>query len=183
VALSFVALTGCSNKGIEYDDAPQSPEDRRRYSKDIGSILGDKKAEITLYNFGNKQEDSSSEKPKVKGKGVNYKAIWQASLKTLSGFPLVSADFAGGVIITDWKTESKTTARQKLVVYVNTQKDDSSKNISDDDVKVMHYRQLLVNNQCVDQPANQESKQGSSGSIASEIKNKIKARAREIAAL
>ena len=90
--------------------------DRSATSGDIyakpGSIFG----EDGLTIFGNqnkkKKNDGSS------GIGVNT-YLWRASLDTISFMPLASADPFGGVIITDWHSESsKPNERFKVNVFI-----------------------------------------------------------------
>ena len=48
-----------------------------------------------------------------KGKGTSYEfassnPLWQATLDTLDFMPLVSANYSGGIVITDWYSENNT---------------------------------------------------------------------------
>ena len=60
------------------------------------------------------------DKKKTGGEGIGVNAyIWRASLNTLSFMPLLSADPFGGVIITDWYSNSKTSKEKfKIVAYI-----------------------------------------------------------------
>lgn len=49
--------------------------------------------------------------------------IWRASLQAVSFLPLIQADSAGGVIITDWVTQEDNTNKQvKVNVYITSKK-------------------------------------------------------------
>ena len=64
-----------------------------------------------LTGFGDKNKTGG-------GIGVNT-YIWRASLDTLSFMPLLSADPFGGVIITDWYSNSETAKEKfKIVAYI-----------------------------------------------------------------
>ena len=62
----------------------------------------------------------TGQKKKTGGGGIGVNAyIWRASLDTLSFMPLLSADPFGGVIITDWYSNSETAKEKfKIVAYI-----------------------------------------------------------------
>jgi len=72
-----------------------------------------------LSIFGNQNKKKSSGET---GIGVNS-YLWRAALDTISFMPLASADPFGGVIITDWHSEStKPNERFKLNVFILDEK-------------------------------------------------------------
>ena len=117
---TLVFLNACSLDNAEVVRAP-IPEDRvlkrereRRErageTEDDETFLGDVFKGLT--GFGDKKETGGG------GIGVNA-YIWRASLNTLSFMPLLSADPFGGVIITDWYSNSKTSKEKfKIVAYI-----------------------------------------------------------------
>ena len=43
--------------------------------------------------------------------------LWRASLDTLDFMPLISADYGGGIIITDWYSENKPNESIKVTIH------------------------------------------------------------------
>jgi hypothetical protein len=115
---TLVFLNTCSLDNAEIVRAP-APEDlvikrererreRAGETADDGTFLGDMFKGLT----------GSGDKTGGGGIGVNT-YIWRASLDTLSFMPLLSADPFGGVIITDWHTNSETSQEKfKIVAYI-----------------------------------------------------------------
>lgn len=72
----------------------------------VGNIFKD------ITGLGDKRKSGGG------GIGVNT-YLWKATLNTLSFMPLVSADPFGGVIITDWYSNSETSKEKfKIVAYI-----------------------------------------------------------------
>jgi hypothetical protein len=95
--------------------------------------------------------------------------LWRGALDTLSFMPMVSVDPFGGVIITDWFSPPTTSGeRFKATAYI------LGKQLRTDGVRVTIFRQVREGGQWTDAPANP--------STASDIENKILARARELRA-
>ena len=80
-------LSSCSSNN---EVATKKPEPGL-FSKDVSKG-------ISIDNFLNR--DSQSEKFYVNS------FLWRASLDTLDFMPLISADYGGGIIITDWYNEN-----------------------------------------------------------------------------
>lgn len=104
------------------------------------------------------------------GQGIGVNAyLWRGTLDTLSFMPLASADPFGGVIITDWYTSpSAPSERFKADVYI------LGRELRADGIKVTVFRQVLQSGQWIDAPVDP--------STASEIENKVLAKARELRA-
>ena len=88
------ALSSCAKEGFfKTGDARKNPPDpRERVKKNLEEGRG-----IRLSNFG-------------KGRGGNFEfassnELWRASLDILDFMPLTSANYSGGIIITDWYSE------------------------------------------------------------------------------
>ena len=117
---TLVFLNTCSLDNAEIVRAP-APEDRadkrererrERYDEtaEDGTFLGDIFKGLTGLGDKNKTGEG--------GIGVNT-YIWRASLDTLSFMPLLSADPFGGVIITDWYSNSETSKEKfKIIAYI-----------------------------------------------------------------
>ena len=117
--LSITFISSCSLEDADIVRAP-APEDlvlkreRERKeasgSEDDESFVGNIFKDIT--GFGNKDKTGGG------GIGVNT-YLWRASLDTLSFMPLLSADPFGGVIITDWHSDSETSKEKfKVIAYI-----------------------------------------------------------------
>jgi hypothetical protein len=95
--------------------------------------------------------------------------LWRGALDTLSFMPLASADPFGGVIITDWYSPPTTNGeRFKAQAYI------LGRQLRTDGVRISIFRQVRDGGQWVDAPV--------SPSTASDIENKVLARARELRA-
>lgn len=98
--------------------------------------------------------------------GVNA-YLWRAALDTLSFMPLANADPFGGTIITDWYQPAAAGGeRFKATAYI------LGRQLRADGIKVSVFRQTAQGGQWVDAAI--------APSTASEIENKVLARAREL---
>ena len=70
--------------------------------------------------------------------------LWRATFDVIDFMPLVTVDYSGGMIITDWYTsEKKPSERFKITVLVLSQA------IRSDSVKVTVHRQIIKQNRWV----------------------------------
>ena len=92
ILLTQSACNALKPKKVSAKDFP--PDPRLRVKKNIeegrGFRLFDGKGSGTTYDF-------ASSNP-----------LWQATLDTLDFMPLVSANYSGGIVITDWYSENNT---------------------------------------------------------------------------
>ena len=92
ILLTQSACNALKPKKVSAKDFP--PDPRQRVKKNIeegrGFRLFDGKGSGTTYDF-------ASSNP-----------LWQATLDTLDFMPLVSANYSGGIVITDWYSENNT---------------------------------------------------------------------------
>ena len=123
----FLILANC-NKNVK--NAGVSAEEKRRKNIEegrgasIGGLLG--KVGGTNYEF-------SSSNP-----------MWRASLETLDFLPLTTVDYSGGVIITDWYSESGDNESIKLTLRF------LSNEIRSDSLKIIvHKKKCNDNSNCV----------------------------------
>ena len=126
--VSAFLLTGC-NKEMD-PNRPIGAEGKRKKNIEegrgasIGSLLG--KVGGTNYEF-------SSSNP-----------MWRASLETLDFLPLTTVDYSGGVIITDWYSESGDNESIKLTLRF------LSNEIRSDSLKIIvHKKKCNDNSNCV----------------------------------
>ena len=123
-APSFIFLNNCSLENADIVRAP-APEDlqlkreRERREREAERGQGDSDDESIIDSmFGNIFEGDSKNNNGGAGIAVNS-YLWRASLDTLSFMPLLSADPFGGVIITDWHSNSETSKEKfKIVAYI-----------------------------------------------------------------
>ena len=120
--LSLFLTTGCSvlddaeiTRARPNEDPELMRERQRREAlgnEDEESFVTKLFQDVTGFGGGDKKESTGG------GIGVNT-FLWKATLNTLSFMPLVSADPFGGVIITDWHSNSETSKEKfKIVAYI-----------------------------------------------------------------
>jgi len=101
--LALLTLNSCANRG---DARKTSPNPDERVQDNIEQGKG-----ITLkdtLNLGNK---------KTNFEFASSNELWRASLDTIDFMPLTSANYSGGIIITDWYSENENTGESiKLVI-------------------------------------------------------------------
>tara|TARA_Y100000389_G_scaffold181232_1_gene196658 strand:- start:1614 stop:2192 length:579 start_codon:yes stop_codon:yes gene_type:complete len=93
--LSIFLLNSCAKEGFfKPGDARKNPPDpRERVKKNLEEGRGFKLSDAMSRNKGTNFEFASSNE------------LWRASLDVLDFMPLTSANYSGGVIITDWYSE------------------------------------------------------------------------------
>jgi hypothetical protein len=100
--LALLALNSCANRG---DARKTSPDPTERVKDNIEQGKGISLKET--FNLGKKTnfEFASSNE------------LWRASLDTIDFMPLTSANYSGGIIITDWYSENENNSESiKLVI-------------------------------------------------------------------
>ncbi len=152
-------LAGCGGDKTVKPVADSEYNDYRYKDPTSGTLFGD--AGIVLGpSKDNKQQEAGA------ALGVNA-YLWRGALDTLSFMPLASADPFGGVIITDWFSPPTTNGeRFKATAYI------LGRQLRTDGVRISIFRQVRDGGQWVDAPVNP--------STASDIENKVLARAREL---
>ena len=149
--LNLLLTSGCSLDDAEITRAPPNidPEimrERERQEQygtsEDDSFIGDLFKDVTGIGDKNKASDSV-------GIGVNP-FLWRATLDTLSFMPLESADPFGGVIITDWYSNSETsTEKFKIIAYI------MGKKLRVDAIKVSVFKKIKnSDNEWVDKKTN-----------------------------
>ena len=93
--LIFFTLSSCAKEGFfKTGDARKNPPDpRERVKKNLEEGKGFRLSSAMGGNKGTNFEFASSN------------GLWRASLDVLDFMPLTSANYSGGVIITDWYSE------------------------------------------------------------------------------
>ena len=102
----FFALSSCAKEGFfkTGDARKNSPDPRERVKKNLEEGRGFRLSNIGGGKGGDFEFASSNE-------------LWRASLDILDFMPLTSANYSGGIIITDWYSENENTGESiKLVI-------------------------------------------------------------------
>lgn len=92
--ISLMVLTGCGPlkyKKVSAKDFPPDPDERIKKNMEEGRgfrIMGGDKKKGTNYSF------------------ATSNPLWRATLDTLDFMPLVSANYSGGIVVTDWYSEN-----------------------------------------------------------------------------
>tara|TARA_B100001769_G_scaffold94640_1_gene72907 strand:+ start:375 stop:932 length:558 start_codon:yes stop_codon:yes gene_type:complete len=91
----FLILVGCKNGKLPGADAREVPYDaRERVRKNIEEGKGFRIADVVGKKKGGDFEFASSNE------------LWRASLDVIDFMPLASANYSGGMIITDWYADN-----------------------------------------------------------------------------
>lgn len=158
--LAVVGLSGCSNvdKEAKYPTGDRNRADQGDIYSETPSIFG---PDGIQFRAGRADDEDGTS-----GIGVNS-YLWKASLDTISFMPLASADPFGGVIITDWYSESESpNKRYKLNVFI------TDKHLKASALKVSVFRQARQGVDWVDRPVSPED--------ARQIEDAILTRARQL---
>ena len=91
IILICFALTNCGNKFGDFRNNPVNAQERARKNVDEGKGAG---LSSILTKRGTNYEFSSSN------------PMWRASLELLDFLPLSTVDYSGGVIVSDWYSDS-----------------------------------------------------------------------------
>ncbi len=108
----FLMLTSCGKGFLKGGDARKNPPDpRERVKKNLEEGRG-----FRLNNALNKG---------LKGGGnfefASSNELWRASLDVIDFMPLVSANYSGGVIITDWYSENQNESIKVTVRFMSNE--------------------------------------------------------------
>ena len=128
ILLTQSACNALKPKKVSAKDFP--PDPRQRVKKNIeegkGFRLFDGKRSGTTYDF-------ASSNP-----------LWQATLDTLDFMPLVSANYSGGIVITDWYSENNT-PNESVKISVRFSTNEIRSDALDIDVFLKKCSQNLTN--------------------------------------
>ena len=116
----FLILTNC-NKNLK--DAGLGAEEKRR--KNIEEGRGVSLKGIMGNRGGSTNYEFSSSNP-----------MWRASLETLDFLPLITVDYSGGVIITDWYSDNSGSDSIKITIRF------LSNDIRSDSLKIIVHKKI-----------------------------------------
>tara|TARA_Y100000817_G_C16631006_1_gene443943 strand:+ start:34 stop:558 length:525 start_codon:yes stop_codon:yes gene_type:complete len=135
LALTFSLITACGGafkpKKVDTREVPVNAEERARknINEGRGTSLGDL---VTGGRGGKTNYEFSTSNP-----------MWRASLEILDFLPLSTVDYSGGLIITDWYSDTDPNESIKITVrFLDNQ-------IRSENLKVIvHKKTCGVNNNC-----------------------------------
>lgn len=94
--LTFIFLMGCGNGLFKPADARKvSPDPRERVKKNLEEGKGFRLDNVVKKSGSGNFEFSSSNE------------LWRASLDVIDFMPLTTANYSGGIIVTDWYSEDQ----------------------------------------------------------------------------
>jgi len=144
--LGFLLLNSCGGK-LPGADAREFPADpKQRVAKNLKEGKGLRFKDIANNSGGTFEFASSNE-------------LWRASLDTIEFMPLVSANYSGGIIITDWYSENEDEAIKITLRFLSNEIRSDSLNIK------IFLKKCNTNENC--------KVSESSGNLSKEIKKQI----------
>ena len=131
----IIILSSCSNKpnkeeniGTQERFEPSAYERAKNFAE---------KNPVTLFGKDSKDKNTNFD-------FSTSNVLWRASLKTLDFIPLVTVDYSGGIIITDWYSEGKS-MQEQIKIQVRF----FSTELRSDSVQVTSYKKICeINNVC-----------------------------------
>lgn len=138
--LCILMLSNCSTDELEIGDAPEPNEDIAiKRAKEMGGQYDPEADGNLIQDLLDNVTGGSNQG--TAGIGVNT-FLWRATLDRLSFMPLESADPFGGVIITDWYSNSETSNEKfKIVAYI------IGKQLRVDAIKVSVFKKVKNDNE------------------------------------
>ncbi len=124
--LLFTLSCGFKNKNTDKNRPLSAKEKREQNIKEgKGASLGSVFGKVT----GKTNFEFSSSNP-----------MWRASLETLDFLPLITVDYSGGMIITDWYSEESSNESIKITVRF------LSNEIRSDSIKIIVHKKICSTN-------------------------------------
>ena len=133
IFVTLLAVSSCGiYKKVDQRQMPDGPEAKARKNIEegkgvsIGGLIGKRGRGATNYEF-------STSNP-----------MWRASLEILDFLPLSTVDYSGGMIITDWYSESNSDESIKITVRF------LSNEVRSDNLKIIvHKKKCISNTNCL----------------------------------
>lgn len=159
IFLVFLILQGCAGKKKEDQEIANILKKSNEPPKDLKERVQESKSGI-IFN---------RDKGEAQAAFASNNILWRATLKSLDFVPLNSADYAGGVIVTDWYSPSLNSS-SSIKITVNF----LSNALSSSSIEVNGYEKLC------DKSSFNCSTKKTSADFNSKIKNKILSTARDL---
>ena len=133
IIFMIFTLTSCSQGFFKTGDARKNPPDpRERVRKNLEEGKGFRLMDSMTGNRGTNFEFASSN------------GLWRASLEVLDFMPLTSANYSGGVIITDWYSEQGN-ADESIKITIKFLSNEVRSDALDVDI---FYKKCVATNNC-----------------------------------
>ncbi len=133
IVLMIFVLTSCSKGFFKTGDARKNPPDpRERVKKNLEEGKGFRLSTAMAGNKGTNFEFASSN------------GLWRASLDVLDFMPLTSANYSGGIIITDWYSEQGN-AEESIKITIRFLSNEVRSDALDVDI---FYKKCVAANNC-----------------------------------
>ena len=148
-----VFISGCNGKLPGADARKYPPDPKLRVKKNIEEGRGFRLSDAMKENFGGKGGGNFD--------FASSNELWRASLDIINFMPLTSANYSGGIIITDWYSDNNPQEFIKLTIRF------LSNEVRSDAVEIkIFYKKCNLENQC-------NISQRSEGKLAKELKKEI----------
>ena len=126
LTISFSTLSCGGLKKVDQRSRPTDPEERRRQAVNEGRGTG-------INDLFNKRRSTNFE-------FSSSNPMWRASLETLDFLPLITVDYSGGVIISDWYSEGSSNEAIKLTIRF------LSNEVRSDSLKIIVHKKICDKN-------------------------------------
>lgn len=131
IIIVFLINVSCSNifRKVDTRQTPINAQERARKNVEegrgiaIGKVLG----------RGNTTYEFSTSNP-----------LWRASIEILDFLPLTTVDYSGGIIITDWYSDSNSLANESLKITVRF----LSNEIQTNSIKIIIHQKICLKDNC-----------------------------------
>jgi hypothetical protein len=140
--IPIIILSSCSTKSNK-DENIFTQEKFEPSAYERAKNFADKNP-VTLFGKDSKEKNSNFE-------FGTSNVLWRATLKTLDFIPLVTVDYSGGIIITDWYSEGKLNKEQiKIQVrFVST-------DLRSESIQINSYKKICeTSNECTNLAGNE----------------------------
>ena len=119
-ALFVSACSGVEVRRPTEEETLSAEDQRDRRGGKIGRAGKPDDPARTLFSFGKKKKKKAQNNALAASASLNTNPyLWQGALQTIAFMPLLSSDFAGGVIATDWYSPPEVPRRRyKITVRI-----------------------------------------------------------------
>ncbi len=151
--VSVLLVSACSSVEVRRpteEETLSAKDQRDRRGGKIGRAGNADDEALTLLTFGKKKKTQRNALASASMNTNPY--LWQGALRTLAFMPLLSSDFTGGVIATDWYSPPETPRRRYKITVRITGADFRS-----DALGVAVFSQNLINGRWREQKTSAET--------------------------
>ena len=140
--IPIIILSSCSTKSNK-DENIFTQEKFEPSAYERAKNFADKNP-VTLFGKDSKDKNTNFE-------FGTSNVLWRATLKTLDFIPLVTVDYSGGIIITDWYSEGKLN-KEQIKIQVRF----LSTDLRSESIQINSYKKICeTNNECTNLVGNE----------------------------